>query len=746
MIKNSIDTAKIRKFLSHFNEDLIITVQLFADSKNSLEARRYTGHATVNFNEDETIDNLIKANEAGCGVYFMYNQGDGNGRSEKNVTHLSALTIDLDGSPLDAVLQCELSPHYIVESSRGRYQCYWLIDPIPISSLGSFEEAKHKIATWQVAMARRFHSDESIKDLPRVLRIPEFYHRKGEPVQVKIIQDNSGMPYHLDYIIKKLSLEKVVNSVATELKTPLAPISNEIKIKQGDRHLTLLRYASKYAHLHGLSQQEVWYLLQGLNHDCCETPISEYDLRRINIQAARYAEDERAEVSKVNISALIEKHRVVAENPIDLIPQWLFEPPGLVGKVYNYMLSCSIKPQPELCLAAAFSACGALFGRKVRTETNLRTNVYFLSLIETGGGKDWPRQAIKKLFHAAECLNRASVESVTSDSAIVNAICDCPSQVLLFDEFGRFLQATTSRNAGTHEIAIPTVLMKLYSSANNRFNAKTYADKKLNKIIEQPNACMLATSVESNFYKNITKEAVDDGLLNRIIFMKAADPDPAMQDIKNFDPPLTLVEEFKKWEEMPYRIEFDSDGKVKASGNLANAENVSTVPPAPRMVPFAEGAKEVFKDMESDLRVLRKDLRKEGLSGLFSRCYENSIKIALILACGRNRMAPQISVEDAEYATTLVLVTTKILLAEVRKKVSDSKVEANYKVVLTAIKESGAAGITQKDLGQKVKRFGLDKRVRDEILKELESWGQIFVDKDKSTSDKGTTLYKFLRE
>lgn len=742
----AINIREAQEFLANFNESLDITFQLFDDTKQSNEARRYTGHFTANFEDPKCVQYLKEANEAGCGIYFMINEGDGKGRSEANVTHIRTLAIDLDGAPLEPVLRCDLQPHYIVESSRGKYQCYWLVDPMPISSFREFDEAKHKFATWQVALARLFHSDESIKDLPRVLRVPGFFHRKNEPYQTRIIENNSGLPYKLGEVVSRLGLNEKIESVASELKQPLHEISGELKIKQGDRHLTLLRYACKYAHIYRLSPEERWFLLQGLNSTACDTPVSEADLKRINTQATRYAEDERAQVEQVDISALLNKHKVVSENPVELLPDFLFNPPGLVGDVMRYILQTSIKPQPELALAAAFVACGALMGRKIQSETGLRTNVYFLSLIETGGGKEWPRQAIKKIFNSAEAGNRCEVEAVTSDSAIVNAIAACPSQVLLFDEFGRFLATTTSRNAGTHEIGIPTVLMKLYSSAKATFNAKTYADKKLNKVIEQPNACMLATSVEANFYKHITKEAVDDGLLNRIIFMKATDPDPAMRDISSFDPPPELVAEFRAWEDMPYRIEVNPDGTIKPAGNLANVQNSNAAPPMPRTVRFAENAKQIFKEMESDLRIYRKELRKEGLSGLFTRVYENAIKIALILAAGRNRMLPVISVSDAEYACTLVQVTTKVMLSEVRKKVSDNKIEASYKAVLTIIRDAGAGGISQKELGQRVKRFGLDKRARDEILKELESWGQIYAEVDKATSRKGTVSYKFLRE
>lgn len=734
----TFDIKQAQDFLYNFDENLNITFQLFDDTKVSQSALRYTGHFTNNLTNPDCIQYLIDANKAGCGVYFMVNEGDGKGRSEHNVTSLRCLAIDLDGAPLEPVLNCPVVPHYVIESSRGRYQCYWLIEPVAIKDFESFDVAKQSFATWQIALARLFHADESIRDLPRVLRVPSFYHRKDSPYKVQVLQDNSGLPYSLQFLIDSLGLKEKIQSIQSELKKPLESISLELKIKQGERHLTLLRYACKYAHLYRLSEDERWFLLQGLNRTACPTPISEFpDLKRINMQATRYAEEQKQELEQVNITALLEKHKSVAKNPTELIPEFLFKPAGLVGRVMDYMLSCSIKPQPEHCLGAAFAACGALFGRKIRSETNLRTNVYFLSLIETGGGKDWPRQAIKKLFHAAGATNKASVESVTSDSAIVNSIAACPSQVLLFDEFGKLMQTAMSKSAGSHEVGIPTMLMKLFSSANTTFNAKTYADEKMSKVIEQPNACLLGTSVESNFYKSITKEAVDDGLLNRIILMKSANPDPAMHDIQNFDPPEDLVKEFILWESVPYN---------RSGGNLADVENSSVTPPDPMIVPFAEGAKEIFQEMERDLRAFREDLRKEGFAGLFTRCYENSLKIALILAAGQNRVRPEISVADAEYATTLVLVTTKILLQEVRKKVSDSKVEANYKNVLLTIRDAGLNGICQKELGQKLRKFGIDKRLRDEILKELESMGQIYPDVDKSTSKRGTVSYKFIRD
>jgi hypothetical protein len=715
MLEINFDMAE--RFLSAYDDTLDITFQIFDDSKKTGRAE----HFTANFETPHTKKYLKEANLAGCGIYYMLNKGDGNGRSNSNVTHLRALVADLDGAPLSPVMSCPVEPTFIIESSKGRYQCHWLINPISIEDFGSFEEAKNKFAAYQVSIARKFAGDESVKDLSRVFRIPGFYHQKESPFMSKIIEHNHGAIYKLSDLVEKLQLSEILSKVESEAKESLSDVDTLLqrKIKLGSRHSTLLAYASKYAHQMRLGYNERKWILEGLNNAACEKPIDARDLERINVQAGRYAAEERNKNETVDISALIEKHKVmVAESSQDPIPDYLLQPKGLVGEMFNYILRSSIKPQPELALAAAFTACGAVMGRKVRTETNIRTNIFCLSLIETGGGKDWPRQAIKRLFHAAGKPQRASIEDAASDAAVSESLRITPSQVFLLDEFGRFMKSVVNKNAGIHLSNIPTLLMKLYSSAGSSFFTKAYADTKQNHVIHQPHVCLLATSVERNFYSAITKEYVDDGLLNRILFFQSTDPDPQIRKVQYFDPPESLVNAFKNWEAFGVR---------NTGGNLDNLESCADVVcPEPRIVPFQDGAEEIFNDMESDLRVRRKSLRIEGLSGLFTRVYENAQKVALIVACGENPFCPEISVANAEYACNLVSLLTNNLLKAVTKNVFENRVEATHETILNIIKASGANGITKKDLCKKGYKIGLRRTERDEIIKELVEYGYVF--------------------
>jgi len=76
---------------------------------------------------DQHAAMLASLNDKGAGIFVMVNEGDLQGRGSVNVKDSTALFVDLDGAPLEPILQCALSPHIVVDSSKGRYHVYWLV-------------------------------------------------------------------------------------------------------------------------------------------------------------------------------------------------------------------------------------------------------------------------------------------------------------------------------------------------------------------------------------------------------------------------------------------------------------------------------------------------------------------------------------------------------------------------------------------------------------------------------------------
>src|SRR5262245_3565020 len=134
----------------------------------------------------EHWDELVELNNKGAGVYFTVCETDLTGRKKENIKRVRAGFGDLDGAPLEPVNEAKLLPHIINETSPGRYHPYYIIgDDMP---LDRFEPLQKTIAA-------RFNGDLSVHDLPRVMRLPGFVHRKGEPFLVRIQQINKIAPY-----------------------------------------------------------------------------------------------------------------------------------------------------------------------------------------------------------------------------------------------------------------------------------------------------------------------------------------------------------------------------------------------------------------------------------------------------------------------------------------------------------------------------------------------------------------------
>ena len=104
----------------------------------------------------------------------------------------------------------------------------------------------------------------------------------------------------------------------------------------------------------------------------------------------------------------------------------------------RHILATAIRPQPWLAVGAAIAALGTLMGRKVRTASNLRSNLYVLGLAESGGGKDHARKVIKEILFQAGLADHLGGERIASGAGLITALTRQPSSLFQIDEFGKF--------------------------------------------------------------------------------------------------------------------------------------------------------------------------------------------------------------------------------------------------------------------------------------------------------------------
>lgn len=156
-----------KAFLNYLDPDAdFFTFQSFdddADRKDPSLAKVL--HGTL----DEHFAELVRLQKSGAGIFVTINETDRNGRKTENIKRVRALFVDLDGSDLKPVKEWN-APDIVCETSPGRWHAYWLVRDAPIEK---FRAAQNYLATI-------FDADKNVKDLPRVMRLPGFYHQKKD--------------------------------------------------------------------------------------------------------------------------------------------------------------------------------------------------------------------------------------------------------------------------------------------------------------------------------------------------------------------------------------------------------------------------------------------------------------------------------------------------------------------------------------------------------------------------------------
>ncbi len=127
---------------------------------------------------------LESCNAAGAGVFVTVNETDFHGRHVKNVVGLRAVFVDKDDGPIDENrINPTCPPSIRVRTVQGEH-AYWLL------ARGA---PLHEWKALQQTLTAHFSSDPNVNDLPRVMRIPGFYHNKRVPTLLDQVWYGEGV-------------------------------------------------------------------------------------------------------------------------------------------------------------------------------------------------------------------------------------------------------------------------------------------------------------------------------------------------------------------------------------------------------------------------------------------------------------------------------------------------------------------------------------------------------------------------
>ena len=183
-------------------------------------------------------------------------------------------------------------------------------------------------------------------------------------------------------------------------------------------------------------------------------------------------------------------------------PHPLSQLDGALAMMIEHILASAIRPQPWLAVGASLTALGTLMGRKVRTDSDLRSNLYVIGLAESGGGKDHARKAIKEMFAQAGFASHLGGERIASGAGLISALTRQPASLFQIDEFGKFMANVVDKHrAPKHLSEIWDLFTELATSAATTFMGAEYADQKERprQDIIQPCACVHGVTAPGPF-------------------------------------------------------------------------------------------------------------------------------------------------------------------------------------------------------------------------------------------------------
>lgn len=218
--------AQARRYLAILDPEAErFCFQTFDDTE---QKRGYLAQTIVG-DLDAVWSQLERLNQAGAGVFVTVNETRGQTRRAGDVVRVRAVFADFDppkSAPAPALADYPLPPAMLVESSPGKAHAYWTVDGLD----------RLHFKPMQQAISGRLGSDPAPNDLPRVMRLPGFYHSKDPDHRhlVRVTWTDERQPYSPDQVRAAFGVNGQHHQAETRHQHHQGPEQTTTRPAQGD--------------------------------------------------------------------------------------------------------------------------------------------------------------------------------------------------------------------------------------------------------------------------------------------------------------------------------------------------------------------------------------------------------------------------------------------------------------------------------------------------------------------------------
>jgi hypothetical protein len=323
-------------------------------------------------------------------------------------------------------------------------------------------------------------------------------------------------------------------------------------------------------------------------------------------------------------------------------------PPGLVGDIATFIHACAIRPVPEIALAASLALVAGVAGRTYNISGS-GLNQYIIVIARTGSGKEGAAKSIDILLNAV----RPQIPMVdmfigpgqfASGQGLLRSLGKSPCFVSVLGEIGLQLKAICDRNASPAQTMLKKVLLDIYAKSgfSSILYPSAYSDtEKDTKLVQAPNVTVFGESTAENFYDSLDASNIAEGLVPRFSIFEYDGPRPPRNPAAFAPPPKALVDQFA----------------ALLATSIAAQQNRAFCP-----VQIEEDAQALLdsfdKQADAEMNGALFDVNRQ----LWNRAHLKALKLAALVAVGRNPSQPIVSRDDAGWAIALTARDIRKLL------------------------------------------------------------------------------------
>lgn len=368
---------------------------------------------------------------------------------------------------------------------------------------------------------------------------------------------------------------------------------------------------------------------------------------------------------------IIEKSLTTIQN---FICRDIFDIPcSIVKELYNWVNDSSYIVQPIYSLATTIAIMGFIKRNVICSPTNLKTNLYILSMGPSRSGKNNGIDRINQIMEALK-LDKYLVNGIGSHQGLLREMKENNGYLFInSDEISYMIKSMQSKNAQSYENNIEQKLLSLY---NCKYQTSDAIKGEKVERIANPFLHIYSTTTEQ-ILSALKPQSATSGLLARFLIFQV---NPGMPYRENLHPkddlPKLLLDDLASLQKETFR---------KA---VLNAD-----------------ASLWFREFRDKVRTVQQSLSVEesNVDSLFGNLAELSIKLALLTTPFKEEIPfgdiqgrcvekwPFIRIEDIQWGSSVAIHCLKNN-TDLAGSVSDNSNEKIIKKILKKIKEKTKDG------------------------------------------------------